>query len=105
MASVVEGLARLHLYSLYIHNLRENLDGAHNRGHKQTDPTIIDFAKAFDKAISKTSVRISWGIMVYEMISSRGSRLGYLGKHKKLSSMVLAQTLPVCCLVSPRVPY
>ena len=33
----------------YIHDLRENLDGAHNRGHKQTDLIIMDFAKAFDK--------------------------------------------------------
>ena len=27
----------------------KNLDGAHNRGHKQTDLIIMDFAKAFDK--------------------------------------------------------
>ena len=27
----------------------ENLDDAHNRGHKQTDLIIMDFAKAFDK--------------------------------------------------------
>ena len=40
--------------------------------------------------------------MVSEMISSSGSRLGYLGEHKMLSSMVLAQTLPLCCLVSPQ---
>ena len=33
----------------FIHDLRENLDGAHNRGHKQTDLIIMDFAKAFDK--------------------------------------------------------
>ena len=33
----------------FIHDLRENLDGAHNRGHKQTYLIIMDFAKAFDK--------------------------------------------------------
>ena len=33
----------------FIHDLRENLDGAHNRGHKQTDLIIMDFAKALDK--------------------------------------------------------
>ena len=33
----------------FIHDLRENLDGTHNRGHKQTDLIIMDFAKAFDK--------------------------------------------------------
>ena len=48
MASVVEGLARLSLYSL-INDLCENLDGAHNRGHKQTDLIIMEFAKAFYK--------------------------------------------------------
>ena len=31
----------------FIHDLLENLDGAHNRGHKQTDLIIMDFAKAF----------------------------------------------------------
>ena len=33
----------------FIHDLYENLDGAHNRGHKQTDHIIMDFAKAFNK--------------------------------------------------------
>ena len=33
----------------FIHDLRENLDSAHNRGHKQTYLIIMDFAKAFDK--------------------------------------------------------
>ena len=32
----------------FIHDLRENLDGAHNRGHKQTNLFIMDFAKPFD---------------------------------------------------------
>lgn len=33
----------------FVHDLYANLDGAHNRGHKQTDLIIMDFAKAFDK--------------------------------------------------------
>ena len=33
----------------FIHDLQENLDGTHNRGHKQTDLIIMDFAKAFYK--------------------------------------------------------
>ena len=33
----------------FIHGFRENLDGAHNRGHKQTDLIIMDFAKVFNK--------------------------------------------------------
>ena len=33
----------------FIHDLRENLDSAHNRGHKQIDLIIMDFAKAFYK--------------------------------------------------------
>ena len=33
----------------FVHNIISNLDGAVNRGHKQTDLIIMDFAKAFDK--------------------------------------------------------
>ena len=33
----------------FVHNIVSNLDGAVNRGHKQTDLIIMDFAKAFDK--------------------------------------------------------
>ena len=32
-----------------MHDIISNLDGAVNRGHKQTDLIILDFAKAFDK--------------------------------------------------------
>ena len=32
-----------------MHNNISNLDGAVNRGHKQTDLIIMDFAKAFGK--------------------------------------------------------
>ena len=33
----------------FVHDIISNLDGAVNRGHKQTDLIIMDFAKAFDK--------------------------------------------------------
>ena len=33
----------------FVHNIISNLDGAVDRGHKQTDLIIMDFAKAFDK--------------------------------------------------------
>ena len=33
----------------FVHDIISNLDGAMNRGHKQTDLIIMDFAKALDK--------------------------------------------------------
>ena len=33
----------------FVHGIISNLDCAMNRGHKQTDLIIMDFAKAFDK--------------------------------------------------------
>ena len=33
----------------FVHDIISNLDGAVNRGHKQTDLIIMDFANAFDK--------------------------------------------------------
>ena len=33
----------------FVYDINSNLDGAVNRGHKQTDWIIMDFAKAFDK--------------------------------------------------------
>ena len=32
-----------------VHDIISNLDGAMNRGHKQTDLIILDFTKAFDR--------------------------------------------------------
>ena len=37
----------------FVHNIISHLDGAVNRGHKQTDLIIMDFAKAFDKVPHK----------------------------------------------------
>ena len=47
MVSEVKGLAKLNVQ--FYHDIVSNLDGAINRGHKQTDLIIMDFAKAFDK--------------------------------------------------------
>ena len=33
----------------FLQNIISNLDGVVNRGHKQTDLIIMDFARAFDK--------------------------------------------------------
>ena len=33
----------------FVHDIISNLDGAMNRGHKQTDLIIMDFANSFDK--------------------------------------------------------
>ena len=43
MVSEVRGPAK------FVHDIISNLDGAVNRGLKQTDLIIMDFAKAFDK--------------------------------------------------------
>ena len=48
MVSEVRGLAKPSWSSLW-HDIISNLDGAVNRGHKQTYLIIMDFAKAFDK--------------------------------------------------------
>ena len=40
--------AKAQLVQFY-HDMVSNLDGALNRGHKQTDVIIMDFTKAFDK--------------------------------------------------------
>ena len=49
----------------FIHDLHENLDGAHNRGHKQTDLIIMDFAKAFDKVPHR---RLAFKLEYYDIL-------------------------------------
>ena len=41
----------------FVHDIISNLDGAVNRGHKQTDLIIMDFAKAFDKVPHRRLLR------------------------------------------------
>ena len=48
----------------FIHDLRENLDGAHNSVHKQTDLIIMDFAKAFDKVPYR---RLAYKVEYYDI--------------------------------------
>ena len=85
------------LFMIYM----ENLDGAHNRRHKQTDLIIMDFAMAFDK-VPIDDLYTNWRILVSGMIFVGGSQPGYLDVHKKLFQMVNIQTVPLCCLVSPK---
>ena len=40
----------------FVHDIISNLDGAMNRGHKQTDLIIMDFPKAFDKVPHMNSI-------------------------------------------------
>ena len=45
----------------FIYDLCENVDSAHNRGHKPTDLIIIDFVKAFDKMPHRRlAYRVLW---------------------------------------------
>ena len=47
----------------FVHDIISNLDGAVNRGHKQTDLIIMDFAKAFDKVPHRRLLHKLWNIM------------------------------------------
>ena len=46
----------------FVHSIISNLDGAVNRGHKQTDLILMDFAKTFDK-VTQGDYYINWTIM------------------------------------------
>ena len=46
----------------FVHDIISNLDGAVNRGHKQIDLIIMNFAKAFDK-VPHGGYYINWTIM------------------------------------------
>ena len=67
----------------FVHNIISNLDGAVNRGHKQTDLIIMDFAKAFDKVPHR---RLLHKLDYYEI---RGST------HKWISSWLSGRTQQV----------
>ena len=56
-----------------VHDIISNLDGAVNRGHKQRDLIIMDFAKAFDKVphrrlLHKGPLTVVMGITVYRCL-------------------------------------
>ena len=46
----------------FYHDIVGNLDGAYNRGHKQTDLIIMDFTKAFDKLPHRRLLYFYYGI-------------------------------------------
>ena len=64
----------------FVHDIISNLDVAVNRGHKQTDLIIMDFAKAFDKVPHR---RLLHKLDYYEI---RGST------HKWISSWLSGRT-------------
>ena len=58
----------------FVHDIASNLDGAANRGHKQRDIIVMDFAKVFDKVLHR---RLLYKLDYYGI---RGST------HKRISS-------------------
>ena len=64
----------------FVHDIISNLDGAVNRGHKQTDLIIMDFAKAFDKVPHRdiTQIGLLWDKRIH-----RGSTHGSLRELNK----------------------
>ena len=58
MGSVVRGLETKLVQ--FVHDIISNLDGAVNRGHKQTDLILRDFAKAYDKVPHRKQIGILW---------------------------------------------
>ena len=67
----------------FVHDIIINLDGAVNRGHKQTDLIIMDFAKAFKKTPHRR-LFTNWNIMGLEDPPTSGSTRGSLGALNKL---------------------
>ena len=61
----------------FVYDIISNLDGAVNRGQKQTDLIIMDFAKAFDKVPHRN-------IMDLEDPPTSGSTRGSQGALNKL---------------------
>ena len=89
MASVVVGLARFNLSSLSMICTKTWMVPIIEVTSRLTSLRIMDFA-GFNNVPHRRLAYVSWSIMVSEMIYSRGSLLGYLGEHKKSSSMVFA---------------
>ena len=83
----------------FVHDIISNLDGAVNRGHKQTDLIIIDFAMAFDKVPHRRLLH-KWNIIGLENPPTSGSTRGSLGVLNKLfykaKPQIKSQCYPVC---------
>ena len=67
----------------FVHDIISNLDGAVNRGHKQTDLIIMDFTKAFDKVLHR---RLLHKLDYYGIIGST---------HKRINSWLSRRTQQV----------
>ena len=52
-------MSRIPWFPKFVHDIISNLDGAVNRGHKQTDLIIMNFTRAFDKV--PTQNELLWG--------------------------------------------
>ena len=75
----------------FYHDMVSNLDGARDRGQKQTDVIIMDFAKAFDNVPHR---RLLYKLGYYGIRGSThtsGSARGSLSALKKWSWMVKPQ--------------
>ena len=67
----------------FVHDIISNLDGAMNRGHKQTDLIIMDFAKAFDKVPHRRLYYTNSITIGYEGPPTSGLAHGSLGAVNK----------------------
>ena len=47
----------------FYHDMVSNPDGARDRGHKQTDAIMIDFAEAFDQVTHRRLLKWCWVVM------------------------------------------
>ena len=67
-----------------MHDLMSNLDGAVNRGHKQTDLIIMDFANAFDKVPHRRLLH-KIGVLWDKRVHSKVDQLMALWAHSTSS--------------------
>ena len=83
----------------FYHDMVSNLDGARDRGQKQTDVIIMDFAKAFDKVPHRRllykfdhyGIRGSTHKWISSWLLTSGSARGSLSALKKWCWMVKPQ--------------
>ena len=66
----------------FVHDIISKLDGAVNRGHKQTDLILMDFAKPFDK-VPHGRLLHYWTVMGLEGPPTSESTRGSLGALNK----------------------
>ena len=71
----------------FVHDMISNLDGAMNRGHKQTELITMDFAKAFDKVPHRRllhfdyyGIRTSTHKWISSWLSGRSQQVALVGQ-------------------------